>query len=85
MDVLDALVHPTRVEEFIVFSADADFTNLLLRLRAHDRRSVILPIGPASPAYSSASDYVIDETQFIEDAITRKPRILEPSMIRVGQ
>src|SRR5438477_4271946 len=42
MDILDALEHQTRFEEFLVFSGDADFTPVLLRLRMHDRRTAVL-------------------------------------------
>jgi hypothetical protein len=51
MDILDALSHGTRFDEFIVLSGDADFTPVLLRLRQHDRRSAVLAPGYASPAY----------------------------------
>jgi uncharacterized LabA/DUF88 family protein len=34
MDVLDALEHKTEFDEFIILSSDADFTPVLLRLRA---------------------------------------------------
>lgn len=64
MDVLDSLVHPTYYDEFILFTADADFTHLLLRLRQHDRRSAVLAVGPASAALRSSCDYWIDEDDF---------------------
>jgi uncharacterized LabA/DUF88 family protein len=46
LDILDALEHPTSFDEFILLSADADFTPVMLRLRAHDRRTVLLATGP---------------------------------------
>lgn len=69
MDVLDALNHTTAFDEFIVLSGDADFTPLLLRLRAHDRRTVVLAVGPASAAYKAACDMLIDQDDFIEQAL----------------
>ncbi|MCB9507886.1 MAG: NYN domain-containing protein [Myxococcales bacterium] len=69
MDVLDSLVHPTRFDEFILLSADADFTPLLQRLRLHDRRTVVVSIGPASPAYRNAADVVISEDEFVTLAL----------------
>jgi hypothetical protein len=69
MDILDALGHATRFEEFIILSGDADFTPVLLRLSKHDRRSSVLAIGPASVAYKAACDQLIDQDTFLEDAI----------------
>src|SRR3954470_3627141 len=69
MDILDTLSHPTRFDEFILLSGDADFTPVLLRLSKHDRRSAILAVGPASVAYKAACDLLIDQDTFLEDAI----------------
>lgn len=69
MDILDALGHATRFEEFIILSGDADFTPMLLRLSKHDRRSAVLAVGPASIAYKAACDLLIDQDTFLEDAI----------------
>lgn len=69
MDVLDALRLETHFDEFIILSGDSDFTPVLLRLRALDRRTVILTTGPASQAYKAASDRVISEDVFIEDGL----------------
>lgn len=69
MDILDALDHPTRFDEFIILSADADFTPVLLRLRAHDRRTAILANQLAASAFKAACDIVIDLDDFIEEAL----------------
>lgn len=69
LDLVDALHHPTRFDEFIVFSGDADFTPLLLRLRKHDRRSVVLAIGYAAGAYRAACDHLIDQEVFVEEGL----------------
>ena len=69
MDIMDALSHVTRFEEFIILSGDADFTPVLLRLSRHDRRSVVLAAGPASAAYKAACDLLIDQDTFLEEAI----------------
>src|SRR3954462_12066147 len=45
LDVVDALAHATRFDEFILCSADADFTPLMTRLRANDRRTVMVAAG----------------------------------------
>jgi hypothetical protein len=69
MDVMDALEHPTRFDEFILLSADADFTPVLLRLRAHDRRTTILCTDLAAAAYKAACDRVVAHDHFFEDAL----------------
>jgi hypothetical protein len=73
MDILDALGHATRFEEFIVLSGDADFTPVLLRLSKYDRRSTVLAVGPASVAYKAACDLLIDQDTFLEEAIGITP------------
>jgi uncharacterized LabA/DUF88 family protein len=45
LDIVDLLQHGTRCDEFIVFSADADFKPVLRKLRRHDRRTSVLAIG----------------------------------------
>ena len=67
MDILDTLGHPTRFDKFVIMSGDADFTPVLLRLRAHDRRTVVVAVGYAASAYTAACDRLITEDRFIED------------------
>lgn len=69
MDALDALDHPTRFDEFIILSSDADFTPVLLRLRAHDRRSTILCTDLAAAAYKAACDWIVPHDTFFTDAL----------------
>lgn len=69
MDILDTLNHKTYFDEFIIFSGDSDFMPVLLRLRAHDRRTTTLAIDFMPPAFKAACDLVIDEEEFIEDAL----------------
>jgi len=69
MDVLDTLANVTHIDEFIIFSGDADFRPVLLRLRAFDRRTVILTVGPSSAAFEGASDYVIRSDDFVEKGL----------------
>src|SRR5919199_1892474 len=76
MDILDLLNYPTRFDEFIILSGDSDFTPVLLRLRAHDRRTGILTIGPIAPAYRAASDLVVSSDTFIEDGLGMVPSML---------
>jgi uncharacterized LabA/DUF88 family protein len=69
MDILDILNHKTYFDEFIIFSGDSDFMPVLLRLRAHDRRTTTLAIDFMPPAFKAACDMVISEEQFIEEAL----------------
>ena len=69
MDIIDALEHPTRYDEFIILSADADFTPVLLRLREHDRRTAVFANRQAAAAYRAASDILIGEHDFMERAL----------------
>jgi len=69
MDILDTLNHKTHFDEFIIFSGDSDFLPVLLRLRAHDRRTTTLGIDFMPPAYKAACDFVIQEEEFIEEAL----------------
>ena len=60
MDILDKLHHSTRVDEFILLSADSDFTPVLMRLREHDRETCIVHSGPLSQAYRASAARVMD-------------------------
>ena len=73
MDIMDALRHPTQFDEFIILSADADFTPVLVRLREHDRRTSVYANRVAAAAYRAASDYLIGEHDFIERGLGIEP------------
>jgi hypothetical protein len=69
MDILDTLRDYEHISEYIVLSGDADFTPVLLRLRAHDRRTVVLPVGPAAAAFRASADRVLAENDFVDIAL----------------
>ena len=69
LDIIDTLSHATYFDEFIVLSADADFTPVILRLRAHDRRTVLLATGPSAMALQSACDMVLPLEVFLDEAL----------------
>ena len=69
MDILDALNHVTLFNEFVLMSGDADFTPVLLRLRKHDRYSVVVSAGYVSPAYKASCDYLISQEHFIGSVV----------------
>ena len=70
LDIVDLLLHETRYDEFIVFSADADFTPVLRKLRRSDRRTTVLAIGFPSAAYRASADLLIDQDDFIRNALS---------------
>ncbi|WP_225753915.1 NYN domain-containing protein [Actinotalea sp. Marseille-Q4924] len=59
LDAVDALAAPTFYDEFVIVSADADFTPLAHRFRAADRRVTIITASPAASAYRAVADTVI--------------------------
>jgi hypothetical protein len=69
MDILDTLRDYEHISEYIVLSGDADFTPVLQRLRAHDRRTVVLPVGPAAAAFRASADRVLSENDFVDIAL----------------
>jgi hypothetical protein len=79
MDILDILAHPTQFDEFIIMSADADFTPLVLRLRMHDRRTVAIVAGNAAAAYRASCDLVVSDDEFVSDAL-RLPQAPAPRL-----
>jgi uncharacterized LabA/DUF88 family protein len=89
LDIMDLIKHETNFDEFIVLSADADFTPVLLRLRKWDKRTTILSIGPSSSAYRAVADVVIDQDQFCEEALSdlnfdTQPVRNEPSAVQAA-
>lgn len=83
LDIVDLLQHETRYDEFIVFSADADFTPVLRKLRRWDRRTTVLAIGFPSAAYRASADLLIDQDDFVQAAlgIGAKPLPTEPRSV----
>lgn len=69
LDIVESLSHDVGYDEYIILSADADFTPVLMKLRKWGRKTVVLAIGNSSPAYRAASEFVISQDMFIEDAL----------------
>ncbi len=69
LDIVDLLQHQVHYDEFIVFSADADFTPVLRKLRRWDRRTTVLAIGFPSAAYQASADLLIDQDEFIRSGL----------------
>ena len=66
MDIRDLLTHDTYFDELIILSGDADFTPVLIRLRAHARRTVIFANDFTAAPYTAISDGEIRESALIE-------------------
>ncbi|QTN21785.1 NYN domain-containing protein [Rhizobacter sp. AJA081-3] len=69
LDIVDLLQHEAHYDEFIVFSADADFTPVLRKLRRWDRRTTVLAIGFPSAAYQASADLLIDQDEFVRGGL----------------
>jgi len=63
IDVVEALHGEVRYDEFVIASADADFSPLLQRLRSADRRTTLLSTFDAVEALTVLADRVIDARQ----------------------
>ena len=59
LDVVDAMSGVVRYDEFVIVSSDSDFTPLMHRLRAADRRVVAVAAETSSSAYLSVVDEVL--------------------------
>jgi hypothetical protein len=85
LDIVDLLQHEAHYDEFIVFSADADFTPVLRKLRRWDRRTTVLAIGFPSAAYQASADLLIDQDEFVRGGLgfeeaEEVPPPVEPSL-----
>lgn len=79
LDIVDLLQHEAHYDEFIVLSADADFTPVLRKLRRWGRRTTVLAIGFPSAAYRASADLVIDQDEFVRGALCMaKPQEADP-------
>ena len=72
MDVRDILTHDTYFDEFVILSADADFTPVLHRLRSHARRTVIFSNDHTAAPYTAICDAEIREADFLS-LLHRRP------------
>ncbi len=72
MDATDHLEHATRFDEFIILSGDADFTPLLHRLRAYDRRTTIFANDFTAAAYTALCDGEIREANLMSVLLESK-------------
>lgn len=84
LDIVEALGHETRFDEFLLLSGDADFAPVLLRLRLHDRRTTILASEQVAPALRASADVVVPIARFVSDALgLERGEALPPSEVEL--
>ncbi|MDP9799596.1 uncharacterized LabA/DUF88 family protein [Catenuloplanes nepalensis] len=66
VDALDAMLSPTRYDEFVIASGDSDMTPLLVRLRAADRRTTVVSPFDAAEAFTSVADRLVGSEHLLE-------------------
>lgn len=66
IDLMQLLNTTTAYDEFVIASADADFTPLLQLLRAQDRRTTVISAGPTAPAYHSIANVYVDAEDLVD-------------------
>ncbi|MCP5150764.1 MAG: NYN domain-containing protein [Ectothiorhodospiraceae bacterium] len=77
LDIIETLAHETRFDEFLLLSGDADFAPVLLRLRAHDRRTALLANGRIASALRNSADIVVALDQFLSGALGIGPAAVD--------
>ncbi len=66
LDVFESLSRDTRYDEYVIASGDSDFAPLLQRVRASDRRILVIATSQTAIAYESIADQFMDEQQVID-------------------
>ena len=65
LDAVDLLSGASPIEEFILASADADFTSLIQRFRAADKMTTVVVAGAVASAYRLVADTVVSSDEFL--------------------
>jgi hypothetical protein len=61
LDMCDLIDHQPSIDEFIIMSGDSDFVPILLRLRKHDRRTMIYTSPLTARSYTAIADRLVSE------------------------
>ena len=86
IDIVDAIHGSTRYDEFVIASADSDFTPLLVRLRAAGLSTTLLSSFEPVGALTSVVDRVVDRRQMLElMGSTESPAPSQPSPKKSGR
>lgn len=83
LDVLELVLIGTPVDEFVIASGDADFTPLLHRINARDKRSFLISAGAMAAAVSSAATRWINGDDTLTLISPSKPVVVESTVILV--
>ena len=65
LDMRDLIDHNPQIDEFVIMSGDSDFVPILLRLRAHNRRTMIFGARQTARSYTSLADEIITEEALV--------------------
>lgn len=84
LDIIDALQGSFVYEEFVIASADADFTPILYRLRAQDRRVTLLTAGLSAAAYRAVCDSFVSPEVLADAALGEDTVVTEPADEELG-
>lgn len=69
LDILDSLERGFHYDDFVIASADADFTPVLQRLRSQDRRTTVLTAGASAAAYRAVCDSYVSPAVLADVAL----------------
>jgi len=69
LDVVDALQRDVVYEDFVLVSADADFTPILHRVRSLDRRTTVVTGSNAAAAYRAVADVFVTAEDLASAAV----------------
>ena len=97
LDAMDALGRAAEYDEFVLLSATADWSPVLLRLGANNRTRVIYANGTTLPAYKTLADAIVDEAPLMlllsadevavssaaETGVKKKPPEAPPDRIEI--
>ncbi len=81
LDVLELVLLGTPADEFVIASGDADFTPLLHRVNARDKRSFMISAGAMSAAVSSAATRWINGDDTLALISPPKPVVVESAVV----
>jgi hypothetical protein len=84
LDTIDALGHPTAYDEFILLSADRDLSPVLIRVRAHNRQTVIYASADTPEAYKAIADGAVDQEPFVALLMAEEVKAAEPAAARLA-
>lgn len=81
LDIMDALADETRYDEFVIMSADADFTPVLQRLRAKDRWTTVVAAGLSAAAFRATCDVFVTPEQLAAASLWEDEFLADEAML----